>query len=378
LQLIDRFMRVAPGLLAIFVLLMASVGVSVRNLDARIVIGKAPPVKAPVVLRDAGPPEVPVPKRFNPTPLLGAAGHGPGAAIGFRGAVNVPKDLQFFLVVGSDARPGQDITRTRADSLHIAAIDPRIRKGTVLGLPRDSYVNVPGYGRRKINSALALGGPALLIRTIRELTGFPISYYAITAFDGITKIVDTLHGVDVKVPYRMNDADSGARFTPGWHHMNGNQVLAFSRDRHDVPGGDFGRSENQGRVILAALAKMRHETKDQSGIKKWVSVLFRFGRLDMSIGDAVRLGVFARQIAPTSFYNVVTTGNARNVGGQSVVVLDDHAYEMFRDIGADALADGKMHRAAPAPTAPPKPKPTPKPTPGPVPTATPPIPLPHL
>jgi polyisoprenyl-teichoic acid--peptidoglycan teichoic acid transferase len=378
LGLIERVSRVVPAGIAALVLLLASLGATLRNPDARIVIGKVPATHAPIALEEAGPPEAPVPRRFHPLPLVGASGHGPGAALAFRGAVNVPKDLQFFLVIGSDARPGQDITRTRADSIHIAAIDPRTRRGTVLGLPRDTYINVPGHGRRKINSALALGGPALLVRTVRELTGFPISYYAVTAFDGIVKIVDTLKGVDIKVPYRMDDPDSGAKFSPGWHHMNGNQVLAFSRDRHDVPNGDFGRSENHGRVILAALAKMRAETKDQGGIKKWVSILFKHARLDMSVSDAIRLGVLARQIAPDRLYNVVTTGNARMVGGQSVVVLDDHAYEMFRDIGADALADGKTQRAAPPATPKPTPKPTPRPTPGPVPTPTPPIPLPQL
>jgi LCP family protein required for cell wall assembly len=252
------------------------------------------------------------------------------------------------------------------------------RKGSIVGIPRDSWVNIPGYGTRKINSALALGGPDLLVRTIRDLTGLPISYYAITAFDGIVKIVDTLHGVDINVPYRMNDSFSGARFEPGWHHMDGRQVLAFSRDRHDVPGGDFGRSENQGRVILAALAKLRHETSDESGIRRWLGVLFSYGWLDMPMTDAVKLGVLARQIDPSGMYDVVAPGTTESRGGQSVVILSDGAYALFRDVGADALADGKIHRATPPPTPKPKPTATPVPTTVPVPTTTPGVTLPPV
>lgn len=322
-----------------------------------IVIGKAQPRVAPAVLPpEAGPPEAPVPPRFAPSPLVGASGSGPGGALDFRGAVNVPGDLLFFLVIGSDARPGQDITRARADSIHIAAVDPLIRKGTVIGLPRDSFVNVPGHGQRKINSALALGGPNLLVQTVRDLTGFPIEYYAVTAFEGIVRMVNELRGVDVKVPYRMNDRYSGARFEPGWHHMDGNQVLAFTRARHGVPNGDFGRSENQGRVILHALEKLRAETRDESGIRKWLGVLYRHGRMDMSMQDAVGFGVLARQIVPSSLKNIVASGTATSRDGQSVVVLDERAYETFRDVGADAQADGNQQREAPPPT--PAPKPT--------------------
>src|ERR671925_299409 len=298
---------------------------------ALIVVGRVH--ATPLATTEPGPTEIPLPKEYRPRPLLSSSGRGPGAALEFRGAVNVPSDLLFFLVIGSDARPGQDMTRARADSIHIAAVDPLVREGTVLGLPRDSYVNVPGHGRRKINSALALGGPQLMAQTVRELTGLPISHYAVTGFEGITRITDELGGVDINVPYRMNDRYSGANFEPGWHHMDGNQVLAFSRARHGVPGGDFGRSQNQGRVIVHALEKLRAETSNERGIRHWLGILYKHARLDMSMSDAARLGVLARQIVPSSLRNVVASGSAQGRGGQSVVVLDERAYELFRDVG---------------------------------------------
>ncbi len=267
------------------------------------------------------------------------------------------------------------MTRSRADSIHVAAVDPRSGEGTILGLPRDAYVDVPGHGRQKITSALALGGPDLLVRTVRELTGFPISYYAVTGFEGIVAMVDELGGLDVFVPERMDDRFSGARFERGWHHMDGRDVLAFSRNRH-VSGGDFTRSENHGRVIRHALEKMRAEVADRSGIERWVDVLFRHARLDMSPLEAVRFGGLARSLVPADLDNVVAPGSVRDVGGQSVVVLSDEAYELFRDVGADAVADGDAERptptpsVTPTPTVRPTPSPSPTPTPGGVPTPT--------
>ena len=359
--------------LAIAVLL-AFIAISARDKDASIVIGKVaespPPRSNAPTKTQPGNPEIAAPG-LRPNPLFSARGGGPGAALAFRGAVNVPKDLKFFLIIGSDARPGQDMLRSRADSIHVAAVDPLVREGTVLGFPRDSYVNVPGHGKQKINAALALGGPDLLVRAVRELTGFPIEYYAVTAFDGIVKMTDDLKGVDVKVPYRMNDHYSGARFEPGWHHMDGRQVLAFTRARYGVPGGDFGRSENQGRVILHALQKLRAETKDEAGIRKWLGILYKRAQLNMSLSDAVKLGVLARQIIPSDLKNKVTPGTPQMIGGQSVVVLNEDAFQLFRDVGADAQADGDKQRGKPKAPPPgtststpkPKPKPTPKPTP---------------
>lgn len=313
------------------------------------------------------------------TVSFNAAGNGKPSE--YRGTVKAPKDLKFFLVVGSDARPGEDVLRSRADSIHIAAVDPQSRYGTILGLPRDSYVNIPGHGRNKINAAMVYGGPDLLVRTVRELTKMPIEYWAVTSFVGISKMTNTLAGVDVNVPYDMDDPYSGARFKKGWHHMNGEKVLAFTRARHGVPGGDFGRSENQGRVIKHALEKLRHEVKGEDGLKRWLKVLYDYSHLNMSMKDAFELAKLARQLVPTDLKNLVAPGSAQTVNGSSVVVLSDEAYRWFEDIRADAVKDGNTTRAKARPMPTPKPTPEPtkkpgapaKPTPKPKPTSRPPL-----
>lgn len=377
-----RHRVLVAGAAAGVVVVGAVTGLIARAREPSIVVGKVEGSPEP------GGPELPVPSHLLPDPLIGASGRPYGPGLAFQGAVNVPGDLLFFFVVGSDARPGQDPTRSRADSIHIAAVDPLIRKGTVLGLPRDSYVEIPGHKPGKITTALALGGPELLVETVGNLTGLPVSYYAVTGFEGMVALTDELEGINVNVPYPIDDARySGARFEPGWHHMDGRQVLAFTRARHGVPGGDFGRSENQGRVIVHALEKLRAETSDEGGIRRWLDVLYRHARLDMSLADAVQLGVFARQILPADLTNVVASGRSKSIGGQSVVELGAEAFALFRDVGADGVADGDEVRETPPPTPTPPPvptprptttpKPTPAPTPPPLPSASPIVPVPQ-
>ena len=345
---------------AVLVVIGAVLNVYARTGDPAVIIGKLNEVKekieagpAPTVI--PAPPAKPVSqvapylRKAPPRPVAQAAPV----------PLNIPGDLKFFLVIGSDARPGQDMTRARADSIHIAAVDPLVKKGTILGIPRDAYVDIPGHGKRKINAALPLGGPDLMGQVVKNVTGLPVSHYAVTGFDGMTRIADELGGVEIDVPYRMKDKFSGADFEPGRQHMDGREVLAFSRARHGVPDGDFGRSENQGRVILHTLEKMRKEVTKSDGIMTWLKILYKHAQLNMSIGDAFELGKLAHQIAPAHLSNVVASGRGETVNGQSVVILSEEAHALFRDVGADAMADGDEKRDPPPP--PPKPKPTPTP-----------------
>jgi LCP family protein required for cell wall assembly len=339
--------RSTPLILGVAVAIVASAGCSLgRKHD--VVIGKAhtttsATVGPTVVVPTVPPPDLgraPIPEPAPAAGLAGANGRPYGSALTFRSNIPVPGDLVWILVAGSDARPGEDIRKTRSDSLHLLAVNPRTMQGTVLGFPRDSWVQIPGHGQGKINTALALGGPQLMAETIRNLTGLPVNYYVLTGFQGIQDIVNELNGVDVHVDRRMNDSGSGARFEPGWHHFNGAEALAFSRDRHDVPNGDFSRSENQGKLILAALAKMRAEVDDEDGLATWGRVLLRHVDLDMGMSDLTRLGALARRLSPEGLNNIVVPGKVGTAGGQSVVFLGDAAANVFLDLRPDAVLGG--------------------------------------
>src|SRR5207253_1282600 len=162
----------------------------------------------------------------------------------------------FILALVSDARPGQNPLRERSDSIHLIGVNLRTHQATILGFPRDSWVSIPGHGTTKINAAMTMGGPDLTVRTLEALTGIHIDFWMLTSFGGLTRMVDWIGGIDVNVPYSMHDSYSGANFKAGRIHMRGWQALAFARNRHDTPNGDFSRSENQGRLFLAALAQL--------------------------------------------------------------------------------------------------------------------------
>lgn len=351
-----RSVRAAAAVVAVLLVAACS-----RSRDKDIVVGKtskttSTPLPQATLAPPPPPPPAPAPAppagagatpraRGGLVALKAADGHPYPPAIAFRSSVPVPSELTFILVVGSDARPGQDIRRTRADSIHLLAVNPRSMAGTALGFPRDSWVDIPGRGRGKINDALAAGGPGLLAETVRRLTGLPVHYYVLTGFAGLPAIVDELGGVDVHLDRSVNDSFSGARFQAGWQHFNGEQALAFSRNRHDAPNGDFGRSLNQGTLILSALGKMRAEVGDDNGLRRWTGVLLRHADLDSPPDRLVSLAALARRLDPGRVSNVVAPGRVGNAGRQSVVFLGEEASRLFLDLRDDAVIGG----AQPAP-----------------------------
>jgi LCP family protein required for cell wall assembly len=271
-------------------------------------------------------------------PPIGAPDGSPyGPAIPFTTSVAVPQDLVFVLAIGGDARPGGDPRRSNGDSLHLLAVDPKTGAGTIVGFPRDSWVEIPGKGTRKINSALALGGPQLMAETVRHLTGLPVNYYVLTAFDGFQKLVDDMGGLNVHVDRKMNDKFSGARFEAGWQNMTGGEALAYSRNRHDTENGDFTRSQHQGNVLLSGLAKMRAEVGDDAGLERWIGVLLRHVDLDSPPTQLMPLAALARSLDPSRIRNVVLPGRVGTASGQSVVFLTDEARNIFNDLRPDAV-----------------------------------------
>jgi LCP family protein required for cell wall assembly len=246
----------------------------------------------------------------------------------------------FILSLGSDARPGQDIERQRSDSIHIIGVDLATRHASILGFPRDSYIPIPGHGTGKINSAMTQGGPPLLIQTIEQLTGIHIDFWMLTSFPGIVNMVNAIGGLTVDIPYPMHDAFSHANFSPGRRHLRGKAALAFARDRHDVPGGDLGRSRDQGILLLAALAEFRAEfAQDPVAAFTWIQAGWSQVRTNLSVATLLQLALTASQVAQSNVNNVVVPATGGSVGGFSVVFLLPSARAVFADMRADGVID---------------------------------------
>jgi LCP family protein required for cell wall assembly len=212
-------------------------------------------------------------------------------------------------------------------------IDTAKHRGISIGFPRDSYVNIPGRGTNKINSAMSSGGPPLLISTIERLTGIGVDYYALTSFDGLTDMVNRVGGVTVGVDQNLQDHFSGANFRKGTQRLNGTQALAYSRARHGTPQGDLTRSKHQGQVLLGGLGTFQQQvTKDPAQLMKWLAVMRDEVQVNVPFTETVRLAMYATTISPSRINNVVAPGVPGSAGGASVVRLQPAAFALFNRV----------------------------------------------
>jgi polyisoprenyl-teichoic acid--peptidoglycan teichoic acid transferase len=284
-----------------------------------------------------------------------AIAQGSGLAIGkahagFTPSLTGSKPI-VILMVGSGARPGDDVQHSLADSLHLVFINPANKKATMVGIPRDSYVPIPNHGTGKINSSLFYGGPALLVQTVEELSGVQIDYWAITTFWGFTDMVDSVGGLTMNVPFAMSDSYARADFQPGVQELTGRDALAFARTRHDLQAGDFARQENGGRLFLAALADFQKEYRsDPSRMFVWLGAGMRNIDTTMPLNEIMPLAFTASTIPVKNVQNVVLPGGTGMVGSLSVVTLDTtRARTIFADAAKDAVLAKK--NVPPSPTA---------------------------
>lgn len=253
----------------------------------------------------------------------------------------LPDGVAALVVIGSDARSGENPQRTRADSVHLLVANTATGDAVVVGFPRDSYVAIPGRGRGKINSSLVYGGPALTVATIRQLTGIPVQHYVLTGFDGFTKLINAYGGVRLHVDRKMNDVFSGARFAVGVHRMNGDQALAYARNRKDTPRGDLSRAENHGKLMLAALAKVRSEAGSPDTRTRWAATLMKFVNTNLSTAQLTALANAAVALDPARVKNVVVPATVGRAGNASVVFLGVAAPALFSDLRSDGVLNGR-------------------------------------
>jgi LCP family protein required for cell wall assembly len=246
-------------------------------------------------------------------------------------------DVPFFvLVVGNDGRAG--LEGRRGDALHIVGVNPGAGAISIVDIPRDTYVDIPGFGRDKITMAFDHGGLQLQLQTVSAMTGIPFTFALTTDFDGFQRLVDDMGGIDVHVPSRMYDPFSGADFQPGMNHMTGGAALSFARDRHDFFNGDLSRTVNQGWLMIAALAKARESATTPYDTVKLVATLARNVQYDgVSLPDLYRLSRLCLAIDPSTVRNVGMPATTGSAGAASVVFATAAADDLWNDLRDDAI-----------------------------------------
>jgi len=245
---------------------------------------------------------------------------------------DAPDRPVFILVVGNDARA--EVGGARADALHVIGVNPALGRATILDIPRDTGASIPGHGTDKINTAFAFGGLERQAQAVGQMVGVEITYAITTDFAGFIAMVDEIGGLEVDVPMAMDDRNTGAVFQPGPQHLDGEQALAFSRNRHDFPTGDLQRTANQGHLILSALATLRARGTGASGTLRAVSVLARHTETKgLGLADLYRLGRLGLSLDPTKVENVVVPVGSGQ--GTRLALLPSAAglFADFRDDG---------------------------------------------
>jgi anionic cell wall polymer biosynthesis LytR-Cps2A-Psr (LCP) family protein len=172
------------------------------------------------------------------------------------------------------------------------------------------------------------------VATVERLSGIRIDAYLLVGFENFRYAVDEIGGIEMVIPEPMSDAASGANFKAGRTRLDGPEALAFSRNRHDVRGGDFGRSLNQGKLLIAALRELREDFRgDPVSAFEWVLAGAKYFHTDLDLAQMVDLAFAA--LAVDKVKNRVVSGSGGFAGSASVVRLGSSAQAMFRDLRRD-------------------------------------------
>lgn len=163
-------------------------------------------------------------------------------------------DPFYVLLIGSDARSNNESMGQRSDTNILAYIDPQNHNVSLLSIPRDTKIEMEGYGIQKFNAAYAYKGAQGAIEEASKLCNVDIAYYAEVSFEGLEDLVDAIGGVDIEVPFRVNDSKAGkVTIEEGEQHLDGQAALTFARTRQFVDG-DFTRTSNQ-RLLMEGIIK---------------------------------------------------------------------------------------------------------------------------
>jgi LCP family protein required for cell wall assembly len=246
-----------------------------------------------------------------------------------------PDKPLYILLLGSDSRPGAGCGCS--DAIHVVGVPAGGGQATMINVPRDMRIDVPGKGLSKLTEAMATGGPQLTAAAISQWMGIPINYTIVTTFDGLPAMVDELGGVTVDVPERMDDTFTNVHLDPGPVSMDGDLALRFARSRH-ITGNDYQRTQDQGLLILATLAGLRGAGTSPADTVKYLGILSRHTTLDgVSTPDLYRLGRLALSLDPDSIKSVLVPSTGAVIGGTDYVVPTADAPGLFADFADDAV-----------------------------------------
>ncbi len=211
---------------------------------------------------------------------------GAAAAVGVSGGGQTARTV---MLLGVDARPGAAIdVGVRADTIMIVRLDPVAGTCRVLSVPRDTQVDLPGYGQSKINHALLVGGIPYQQLVVGRMLGIPIDDYALIDFNAFEQLVDTVGGITIDIPADLTNDAGVVVFGAGPQAMDGKTALVYARFRSKADGGDAARVERQWSV-LRALGRQADRGDLVQGLNTLLPSLSEHVRTDLPVSEIAGL-----------------------------------------------------------------------------------------
>ena len=242
-------------------------------------------------------------------------------------AASLPGKPLNILILGSDRRAGQPYLGARSDTLLVVRLDPQTGSISMLSVPRDLMVTIPGYGPNKINAAYSFGGAKLSLEVVKQLLGIPINDFIDINFDGFIRVINKLGGAYLMIDrgYYNNTAVTGYAsidINPGYQRLNGSQTLDWVRFRHDQ-NGDFTRIVRQ-QIFLREMKRELAGSARLSSLPRFLavtSIISHNVTSDISsLGKLYQVLSLALKLDTTHIYQTHIDGSTPTIGGVSYVV----------------------------------------------------------
>ena len=236
----------------------------------------------------------------------------------------------YVLILGSDARTTG--ATSRSDTIILARVDEENSLVTLVSIPRDTIVDIEGYGTNKINAAYAYGGASLAIEVIGEYAGVEISHCVEVYFEECIDVVDSIGGIEIDVEESIDV--EGVTIGTGLQTLSGTQALAYARDRKHVTGGDFGRAKAQREVIMAVANKVL--SMSATKIPATVREIAECVTTDYTIQELLALAsTLATSEDGLTFYSAICPSYTYSYGsGSYVATMYDEWREMMQRVDA--------------------------------------------
>ena len=231
-----------------------------------------------------------------------------------------------ILILGSDRRAGQPYLGARSDTLIVVRLDPRTGSISMLSVPRDLLVDIPGYGQNKINAAYSLGGAKLSLEVVKRLLGVPINDFIDINFNGFEQVINQLGGAYLMIDHRYFNNTAVTNYAsidiqPGYQRLRGAPTLGFVRYRHDQ-NGDFTRIVRQ-QMFLREMKRELAGSARLSSLPRFLAVMNVISHnvtSDISsLGKLYRLLTLTLQLNTNHIYQTHIEGSTPTIGGISYV-----------------------------------------------------------